>query len=154
MELRTLFEGTAMRSTLRVLLGFALVAWVGVAGAAPPKEKDEATEVVTGTIRELTSDVDKYEDGRVSVKYTAVLKVDKVELTTLDSARRVVKEGDTLTIRWSHMTRRDGSTAGHKYSVHESDVVRVWLCRYCGMRPDFYPIENDKAFEKISDKKP
>jgi hypothetical protein len=141
-----------MRSTLRVLLVLAPVAWVGVAGAAPPKEKDDAPEVVTGTLQKLESTVDRYEDGRVITSYTAVLKVDKVERTTTDN-NRIVKDGDTLTLSWSH-ARRDGSTAGHAYSVHNDDVVRAWLARYCGPGQNFYPIDNANAIERISGQKP
>jgi len=142
-----------MRSTLRVLLGLVLVVWVGVASAAPPKDKDDAPEVVTGTLQQLTSSVDRYEDGRVMTKYVAVLKVEKVERTTPDN-NRVVKEGDVLTLRWSHLTRKDGSSAGHTYSVHEKDAVRAWLARHCGPGNNFYPIDNTSALEEISGQKP
>ncbi|HJZ53778.1 MAG TPA: hypothetical protein VKE74_02410 [Gemmataceae bacterium] len=142
-----------MRSTLRVLLGLVLVVWVGVASAAPPKDKDDAPEVVTGTLQQLTCSVDRYEDGRVVTKYVAVLKVEKVERTTTDN-NRVVKDGDVLTLRWSHLTWRDGTSGGHTYSVHEKDVVRAWLARHCGPGNIFYPIDNASALEKISGQKP
>ena len=142
-----------MRTTLRVLLGLVLVVWVGVAGAAPPKDKDDAPEVVTGTLQELTSTVDRYEDGRVITKYVAVLKVEKVERTTPDN-NRVLKDGDVLTLRWSHVMRKDGSSASHTYGVLEKDTIRAWLARYCGPGNNFYPIDNAGALEKISGQKP
>jgi hypothetical protein len=141
-----------MRSTLRVLLVLALVAWVGVAGAAPPKEKDEATEVVTGTLQKLESSVEEFADGRVVTKYTAVIKVVTVERAT---SNRDVKEGDTINLRWNHLTRRNGGPGtGHTYSVHDDDLVRAWLAPHCGPGKNFYPIDNDGALKRISGRKP
>lgn len=136
-----------MLSTLRVLLVLVLVVRVG--GAAPPKDKGDAPEVVTGTLLQLTNSINRYEDGRVVTKYVAVLKVEKVERTTPDN-NRVVKVGDSVTLRWSRVTFRDGTVrGGHTYSVHEKDVVRAWLARLCG-GGDFYPIDNVGALETIS----
>jgi hypothetical protein len=140
-----------MHPTLRVLLVLTLVLRAGAAGAQPPKEKEDAPEVVTGVVKKYTTDVNSYEDGRVITKYTIVLKVETVERTTPDSNRNL-KEGDTITIRWSTV-QRSGEIVGYSYDVKEGRIVRAWLARYCGS-PDFYIIHNAKGLEKIPPHKP
>src|ERR1700736_3513195 len=77
-----------------VFLGVAFGA--AVAAAAPPKEKDDAPEVVTGTVQRIEVSEDKYDDGRVVTKHTAILKVETVERTTLDQllAAKVLRRSD------------------------------------------------------------
>jgi hypothetical protein len=115
--------------------------------AAPPKEKADAPEVVTGTVQTLNTAVDRYEDGRVVTKWTAVVTVAIVEHTTPDGGR-VVKYGDTITIRWSILTA-PGRSVGHRHDVHEGAIIRGWLARRCG-GGDFYPIDNAQAIEQLA----
>src|SRR5262249_2353613 len=95
--------GNTMHPTLQVLLGLILFMGASVAAAAPPKDKEDPPDVVPGTVQKLTTSVDQYDDGRVVTKHTALVTVETVERTTPDSGR-VIKAGETITVRWDRVT--------------------------------------------------
>jgi hypothetical protein len=115
--------------------------------AAPPKEKDDAPEVVTGSVQRMDVSEDKYDDGRVVTKHTLILKVETVERTTLDQ-NRVVRAGDTITVRWSRVDW-SSKTTGHRYDVNEKATVRAYLARQCGGE-GFYVIDNAGGIEMVT----
>src|SRR5262249_28096257 len=120
-----------MRPILQPLLVLVVLMVGGAFGtAAPPKDKDDAPDVFIGIVQELTMDEAKYDDGRVVTKHTALVKVQFVQKATPDS-RRVVKVGDTITVRWSQVTRPSG-TIGHTFDVREKESIRAYLMRQCG----------------------
>ena len=119
-----------MRPTLQALLGIVLFMGATLAPAAPPKDKEDAPDVVTGTVQKLTTSVDQYEDGRAVTQHTALVKVEAVERTTLDNGR-VIKAGDTITVRWKRLTWAS-RTVGYTYDVNENATIRVYLARQCG----------------------
>jgi hypothetical protein len=133
-----------MCPTLRVLLVLNLFLGATAAGAAPPKDKKDAPDVVTGTVQQLTTSVDKYEDGRVVTKHTALLKVEAVERTTIDNGR-VLKAGTTITVRWKRVAWPPRTT-GHTYDVSEKATIRAYLARECGGE-GFYVIDNPEGIE-------
>jgi hypothetical protein len=136
-----------MRLTIQGLLVLVLFAAASVvATAALPKEKEEANDVVTGTVQKLTVDEDRYDDGRVVTRYTALVKVEMVEKTTPDN-NRIIKTGDTISIRWSHLTRSSG-TIGYTYDVTEKAAIRAYLFPRCG-GDGYVLIDNRYAIEKI-----
>jgi hypothetical protein len=137
-----------MRAIIQALFVLVLFAAVGaVATAELPKEKDDALDVVTGTLQKLDVDEDRYDDGRVVTKYTAQLKVDTVEKTTLDN-NRIIKAGDTITVLWSRLTGPSGNT-GYSYDVQEKAPVRAYLFPRCGGN-GYVTIDNRYALEKIA----
>jgi hypothetical protein len=86
---------------------------------------------------------EKYDD-RVITKHTAILKVESVERTTLDQ-NRVVRAGDTITVRWSRVDW-PSKTAGHRYDVKEKAIA--YLARQCGGER-FYVIDNANGIETL-----
>jgi len=138
--------GNTMRSTIQVLLVLALFMGTTVAAAAPPKDKEDAPDVVTGRVRQITTSVDEYEDGRVVTKHTALVLVLTVERTTPDN-NRVVKAGDTITVRWERVTW-PSRAVGHTYDVKEKAFIRAWLARQCGGE-GFYVIDNPDGIEAV-----
>jgi hypothetical protein len=146
-KLRIYKGGQTMRRILQVLL-VVIVTSVGGAfsSAAPPKDKDDAPDVVIGIVQKLTTSEDKYDDGRVVTKHTALVKVQVVQKATPDSSR-VVKVGDTITVRWSQVTRPSGST-GYTYDVREKESIRAYLMRQCGCE-GFCTIDNATAIENL-----
>ena len=135
-----------MRPTPRVLPALALLVGAAAAAAAPPKDKGDAPDVVTGTVQTLTASVDRYEDGRVVTRHTASVKVGAVERATADNGR-VVKAGDTITVRWARVTRPSGAV-GHTYDVQEKAAIRAYLTRQCGGE-GFYVIDNAGGIEAL-----
>jgi hypothetical protein len=135
-----------MRPTLQVLLVLVLFLGTTAAGAAPPKDKEDAPDVVTGTVQQLTTSVDKHEDGRVVTKHTALVKVETVERTTVDNGR-VIKAGDTITVRRGRVTW-PSQTVGHTYDVEENATIRAYLGRQCGGE-GFYVIDNADGIKKL-----
>jgi hypothetical protein len=135
-----------MRPTLQVLLVLVLFMGATAAGAAPPKDKEDAPDVVAGTVQQLTTSVDKYEDGRVVTKHSALVKVETVERTTADNGR-VIKAGDTITVRWGRVTW-PSRAVGHTYDVQEKATVRAFLARQCGGE-GFYVIDNADGLETL-----
>jgi hypothetical protein len=135
-----------MRRALQVLLVLVLFMGTTLAAAAPPKDMKDAPEVVTGTVQKLTSSVDTYEDGRVVTKHTALVKVETVERTTVDNGR-VIRAGDTITVRWGLVTW-PSQTVGHTYDVKEKATIRAYLGRQCGGE-GFYVIDNADGMEKL-----
>ena len=136
-----------MRAILRGLFVLILpMIGVNFGTAAPPKDKDDAPDVFIGLVQELTMDQDKYDDGRVVTKHTALVKVQFVQKTTPDSSR-VVKVGDTITVRWSQVTRSSG-TIGHTFDVREKESIRAYLMRHCGGE-GFCTIDNATAIENL-----
>src|SRR5262249_5787861 len=123
-------EGKTILRTLQVLLLLVLFMGATRAAAAPPKDKEDASEVVTGTVKKLTTSVDNYEDGRVVTKHTALVKVETVERTTVDNGR-VIRAGGTITVRWGRVTW-PSRTTGHTYDVKEKAAIRAWPARQCG----------------------
>src|SRR5271169_1558572 len=92
------------RIPMRAILVVILFLGSGISStvsAAPPKEKDDAPEVVVGTLQRIEVSEEKHDD-RVITKHTAILKVETVERTTMDQLR-VVRAGDTITVRWSRV---------------------------------------------------
>jgi hypothetical protein len=136
-----------MRPTLLVLLVLVLFVGATISPAAPPKDKEDAPDVVTGTVQKLTTSVDKYEDGRVVTKHTALVKVETVERTTVDNGK-VIKAGDTITVRWGCVTW-PSQTIGHTYDVSEKATIRAWLGRQCGGE-GFYVIDNAEGIETLA----
>jgi hypothetical protein len=136
-----------MRAILQGLFVLILL-MIGVnfGTAAPPKDKDDAPDVFIGIVQELTMEEVKYDDGRVVTKHTALVKVQFVQKATPDSYR-VVKVGDTITVRWSQVTRPSG-TVGHKFDVREKESIRAYLMRQCGGE-GFLPIDNATAIENL-----
>ncbi|HEY7311933.1 MAG TPA: hypothetical protein VH643_21395 [Gemmataceae bacterium] len=137
-----------MRPIFQVLLVLVLFLGATVAAAAPPKDKEDASEVVTGKVRQLNTSVDKHEDGRVVTKHTALVWVTKVERTTPDNGR-VLKAGRMITVRWSRVTWQSGRAVGHTYEVQEKTAVRAWLGRQCGGE-GFYIIDNAAGLETLN----
>jgi len=135
-----------MRATFPIFLVLIVVSASTIAAAAPPKEKDEAPEVIVGYVQQLTMRVNNYDDGRVITQHTAVIEVDVVVRTTSDNGR-VVKAGDTITVRWSRVDWNK-RTIGYKYDVEEKAIVRAYLARQCGGE-GFYVIHNAEGLVKI-----
>jgi hypothetical protein len=148
-----------MRPILRSALLLALVIWCSVTTAAPSnpheKSKDDASEVVSGTVQQLKTDVerDRYPDGRVETTYTARIKVEKVERTSSYKGGRGIEVGDVITVRWHYVEWSD-RTGGHRYEAKENAVVCTWLFRACGGSPDFVVIDNPAALENVPTQKP
>ena len=134
-----------MQAYLRAFLCLGVAFSPTIAVAAPPKEKDDAPEVVIGTLQRIDVTEEKYDD-RVITKHTVILKVESVERTTLDQ-NRVVRAGDTITVRWSRVDW-PSKTAGHRYDVKEKATVRAYLARQCGGE-GFYVIDNAGGIETI-----
>jgi hypothetical protein len=136
-----------MRATLQGLFVLILVFMGAKLGtAAPPTDKDDAPDIVIGIVQKLTISEDKYDDGRVVTKHTALVKVQVVQKTTPDSSR-VVKVGDTITVRWSRVDR-PSKTTGHTYDVQEKASVRAFLMRQCGGE-GFRTIDHATAIENL-----
>jgi len=129
-------------SVLCLLLG-----WVRFASAAPPTERLDATDFISGTAKSVTTSVEHYDNGRELVRHTLILKVDTVHRSTEDN-HRIIKIGDTITIRWSQV-KRPSHTFGYTYEVSEGAAIRAWLGRQCG-GPGFYPINHPRAIEIVS----
>jgi hypothetical protein len=136
-----------MRPTIQGLFVLVLFAAAGaVAKAELPKDKEDAPDVVTGILQKLDVSEDKYDDGRVVTKYTAEVKVETVEKTTLDN-NRVIKAGDTITVRWDHLVW-SSRTTGYAYDVKEKETIRAYLFPRCG-GDGYVVIDNRYAIEKI-----
>jgi hypothetical protein len=136
-----------MRAILQGLFVLLLLTVMNVVAIAElPKEKDDALDVVTGTVQKLTVDEDKYDDGRVVTKYTALVKVETVEKTTLDN-NRLIKAGETITVLWSQLVRPSG-TVGYAYDVKEKAAIRAYLFPRCGGN-GYVTIDNRYAIETI-----
>lgn len=135
-----------MRATSTILFVLIIISASTIAAAKPPKDKADAPEVIAGYVQQLTMRVDNYDDGRVITQHTAVIEVDVVERTTSDNGR-VVKAGDTITVRWSRVDWPK-RTVGHKYDVEEKTIVRAYLARQCGGE-GFYVIDNREGLAKV-----
>jgi hypothetical protein len=136
-----------MRPTIQGLLVLVLFAAAGaVATAELPKDRADAPDVVTGTVRKLDVSEDKYDDGRVVTSYTALVKVETVEKTTRDN-NRIIKPDDTITVRWGQVIRTSGSV-GYSYDVKEKAAIRAYLFPRCG-GDGYVTIDNRYAIEKI-----
>ena len=135
-----------MRLTFQVLLVLVLFTGAIAAGAAPPKDKEDAPEVITGSVQQLTTSVDNYEDGRVVTNHTALVKVETGERTTIDNGR-VLKAGGTITVRWGRVTW-PSRTTGHTYDVKEKAAIRAGPARQCGGE-GFYVIDNADGIENL-----
>src|SRR5262249_35907640 len=138
--------GNTMRATFPIFLVLIVVSASTMAAAAPPKEKDEAPEVIVGDVQQRAMRVNNYDDGRVITQHTAVSEVDAVLKTTSEHGR-VVKAGDTITARWSRVDWNK-RTIGYKYDVEEKAIVRAYLARQCGGE-GFYVIHNAEGLVKI-----
>jgi hypothetical protein len=135
-----------MRPTFQGLLVLVLFMISTAAGAKLPKDKDEAPDVITGTVLQVSAREDRYDDGRVITKHTATIKVHTVEKTTADKAR-TVKAGDTITVYWSHVAWPARAT-GHIYAVREFAAVRAYLHRQCG-GDGFFVIDNAQGIAML-----
>jgi hypothetical protein len=128
-----------MRSILRCFTALALLLALTVAARAerPTQPKKDATLIVTGTVQKVESANEKFGGDGVLTKYTAQVKVDKVE------KGKDAKPGDTIDVHWFQVTKRPTlafpGAYGHKYDVKEKAAVRVYLVK----RGD------DKGFEVI-----
>jgi hypothetical protein len=136
-----------MSPTIKASAVSFVLAWFGVVSAAPPTERVDASDFVTGTAKEFTTSAERIDNGREIIRHYLILKVDSVHRTTPDS-NRTIKKGDTITIRWSP-AKQDSKTFGMTHDAAEGAVIRAWLGRYCSS-PDFYPIDHPRAIEIVS----
>jgi hypothetical protein len=136
----------AMRP-LHVAAALALLAAASAARAERALEKrDKADLVVSGKVEKITTKTDKFgNDGEIT-HYTAKVAIDKVE-------KGDAKAGDTIEVKWSHVTKRPSKTFvgayGHGYGLKEKDEARLWLRKG---RDGWDVIYNKEGVEKLEKK--
>lgn len=97
----------------------------------PPEFRKEATLVVGGTVKTLTSKDSPYVDTDTQVRlgtlteYTAEIVVESVE------KGEKVRVGETIKVTWYHVTKFTGipfgGAVGHGYPLKEKSQARFWL---------------------------
>lgn len=136
-----------MRQTLNAALAaLLLLALTAIAWAERrQEEKKEATDVITGTVKKIKATEEKFGDTGVLTEYVAEIKVTAVE------RGKNAKVGDTILIRWSHVTKRPTEALpgayGHKYDVKEGSTIRAYLIKRKDSK-DFDVIYNPAGIEK------
>jgi hypothetical protein len=135
-----------MNTRLRLLAAFSLAtAAASVYAERRPEERSEADLVVVGTVSKITAKRDKFGPDGTVTRYAAVVEVKKVE------HGKAVRPGQTITVTWSHVTKRPGkpfpAAYGHRHRIKAQDVARFWLMD--GGKGQWQIIYNANGVEKV-----
>lgn len=126
------------------LLAFALL--VGRASAErPPQKREEATNVVTGVIKQIETKESPFGGDGVRTDYVAEIAVEKSD------KGEGVKPGDTIKVTWFRVTKNPTKPIvgafGHAYAAAKKGAtVRVYLMKGKG---DYTVIYNSEGMEAV-----
>jgi hypothetical protein len=115
-----------MFTRLDMLMPLSVVVFATSAHAErPPEQRGDANLVVVGAVSKVMHRSEKFGTAGVHTHYSAEVKVQQVE------HGQGVKLGDTLTVTWSHVTKRPSKpfpgAYGHRYDVKAGAKARFWL---------------------------
>jgi hypothetical protein len=123
-----------MRPNTPVVFVLVLLAYAIGVRAESSSEKDSADDVVVGKVEKVSANDEAFGEDGVRTEYTAEIHVEAVE-KALQNKGKTVKYGDTVTVRWSQVTkaptRKTVGNRGHSFPVKEYATVRAYLLHTC-----------------------